>query len=185
MVLSTRCLFSTDGQIYFLCQQGTALELVAVSSEMDLPSLGPRKVPSYALSTDLTNRRQRLKGSWQFFEDLYNYKCRKLSFDIDSLSAFHGVLKRSGFKDIWGIPIACHIIGNPLQPIRKDSGVEFAYFRTSNAVIETWLGRSAANDSRCRWPNNEGTQRSMSQAYTFDNRQNLSCLRSVARHQLT
>jgi hypothetical protein len=126
MVLSTRCLFFTDEQIYFLCQQGTASESVAVSSGMDLPSLGLRKFRSYALSTDLTNRRQRPEGLWQFFEDLYNYKCRELSFDIDSLNAFQGILKRSGFKDIWGIPIAYHI---PNISAMEESDLTLAFLR--------------------------------------------------------
>jgi hypothetical protein len=105
MVLSTRCLFFTDEQIYFLCQRGIASESTTGPSDVILPSLGIRKFRSYALDTDLTNPRQRPEGLWQFFEDLYHYKCRNLSFDIDSLNAFQGILKRYEFKHIWGIPI--------------------------------------------------------------------------------
>lgn len=105
MVLSTRCLFFTDEQIYFLCQRGIASESTANPSDTEMPSLGLRKFRSYALNTDLTNPRRRPEGLWQFFEDLYHYKRRDLTFDVDSLSAFQGVLKRYEFKHVWGIPI--------------------------------------------------------------------------------
>jgi hypothetical protein len=124
MVLSSRSLFFTDEQMYFLCQKGTASESVAVSSDMELPSLGLRKFRSYAFSVDLTDRRQRPEGLWQFFEDLYNYKSRELSFDIDSLSAFRGVLKRSGFKEIWGIPIA-----NPRTSATSEHNLTLGFLR--------------------------------------------------------
>jgi hypothetical protein len=105
MVLSTRCLFFTDEQMYFLCQQGIASESITTPPDMELPSLGLRSFRSYALNTDLTTPRQPPQGLWQFFEDLYHYKRRDLSFDFDSLSAFQGVLTRYEYKHIWGTPI--------------------------------------------------------------------------------
>jgi len=109
MVLSTRCLFFTDEQIYFLCQNGTSSESIANPSDLILPSLGSRKFRSYALNTDFKISRQQPEGLWQFFEDLHNYKRRNLSFDTDSLGAFQGILKRSKFKHIWGVPIVYDI----------------------------------------------------------------------------
>jgi hypothetical protein len=106
VVLSTRCLYFTDVQVYFVCQCATACESLSVLPNTDLLSLGASTFRSYAFETDLTSRRPRQMGLSRFFQDLCNYKSRNLTYDCDSLNAFQGILERSGFNTVWGIPVA-------------------------------------------------------------------------------
>jgi hypothetical protein len=107
VVLSTRCLYFTDVQVYFVCQCATACESLSVLPNTDLQSLGASTSRSYPFETDLTttSRRPLRMGLSRFFQDLYNYKSRNLTYDSDSLNAFQGILERSGFKTVWGIPV--------------------------------------------------------------------------------
>lgn len=107
-VLSTRCLYFTDVQVYFVCQCATACESLAILPNVDLLSLSRSTFRSYAFDTDLTNLRPPRKGLAHFFQDLCNYKSRHLTYDDDSLNAFQGILERSDFKTVWGVPLIRH-----------------------------------------------------------------------------
>ena len=106
-VLSRRCIIFTDEQVYFLCRGGTACESIATSVVSGMQSLGSRSFMSYAFTTNFMEASPRLLALWEFFMNLHHYKNRILRFESDSINAFQGILARSKFANIWGIPLAC------------------------------------------------------------------------------
>lgn len=98
--LSRRCLFFSEYQVYFVCNQDTWSEAV-------------RFGPSRSHLTELLNS-QSLDATlfgWNsscapgYFCDRLEYSKRNLSFERDILDGFRGVLQRSAFVTYWGVPI--------------------------------------------------------------------------------
>jgi hypothetical protein len=125
-VLSTRCLYFTDVQVYFVCQCATACESLAILPNTDLLSLGESTFRSYAFETDLTKRRPRREGLSHFFQDLCSYKSRRLTYDYDSLNAFQGILGRSNFRTVWGIPM---VHNSQYIPVLSNSDLALKFVR--------------------------------------------------------
>lgn len=111
-VLSERCFFFTDEQVYFQCRCSTFCESIATSPEAVISSLTTR-TRNDAWSVNETAAGQKLTGLWDFFDTLHHYKSRDLTYESDSLNAFQGLLAKSSFMNIWGVPIACDILKDP------------------------------------------------------------------------
>jgi hypothetical protein len=104
-VLSRRCLFFTDEQVYFECKQMTCCEAIH-----SLPNPKAATATEFAMlntgmfDADLKDLSYERKGLWRFYEHLFQYKKRQLTFDSDSLNAFRGILAKSPYKSVWGYP---------------------------------------------------------------------------------
>jgi hypothetical protein len=102
-VLSRRCLFFTDEQVYFVCKQMTCCEAIH-----SLPNPKAATATEFAMlntgmfDADLKDLSYERKGLWRFYEHLFQYKKRQLTFDSDSLNAFRGILAKSPYKSVWG-----------------------------------------------------------------------------------
>ncbi len=59
----------------------------------------------FSIQTDGLER----KGLWEFFDHLFHYKSRHLSYDSDSINSFQGILAKSPYLNIWGILVACSL----------------------------------------------------------------------------
>ncbi|KFY36285.1 hypothetical protein V494_05162 [Pseudogymnoascus sp. VKM F-4513 (FW-928)] len=106
-VLSERCFFFTDEQVHFLCRCSTSCESIATSPNAVILSPIRARSRNDAWSVNETAVGQELTGLWDFFDTLHHYKSRDLTFESDSLNAFQGLLAKSSFRNIWGVPIAC------------------------------------------------------------------------------
>ena len=124
--LSVRWLVFTDEQVYFLCNTTSSCESITASFDTDKSCLTPRNFKNDALGS-LGVIDQKPNGLWEFFENLHYYKSRKLSNESDSLNAFQGLLKRSKFKNIWGVPIACSNI--PEDPAKAEIALSIGFAR--------------------------------------------------------
>ncbi|KFZ04928.1 hypothetical protein V501_08844 [Pseudogymnoascus sp. VKM F-4519 (FW-2642)] len=109
-VLSERCFFFTDEQVYFLCRCSTSCEAIATSPKAVISPRMVQRIRNDAWSIDETANGQKLTGLWDFFNTLHHYKSRDLTYESDSLNAFQGLLAKSSFVNIWGVPIACGIL---------------------------------------------------------------------------
>ena len=96
--LSRRCLFFTRYQVYIVCRHSTWSEAVP----FDRPEIW---------ATEPLNS-QKLDGSLfgqddhtGFLRDRLEYSKRNLSHGTDQLNAFRGILRRSSFFTLWGVPI--------------------------------------------------------------------------------
>ena len=125
LMLSTRCLFFTDVQVYFACDSISACESIAVSSaayrcirrrpNSRLEVLGVNAATVVGTSTKLRD----------FSSHLSYYKRRKLTNSSDMLRAFDGLLAKLELVNIWGVPIALPS-GSTSTPTELDMQVAFA-----------------------------------------------------------
>ena len=105
-ILSIRCLFFTDQQVYFVCRGMDCCESIELSPTPKLPVEEPIRLRADIFDVQLrTAGRQRI-GLWEFFDHLHHYKNRQLSYDHDSLNAFRGIIAKFPYISIWGVPIA-------------------------------------------------------------------------------
>lgn len=123
--LSERWLVFTDEQVHFMCNTVTSCESIAPSFDVESSSLRPRNFKNDALGNHMAVGRKP-RGLWEFFENLHYYKSRHLSNDSDSIKAFQGLLTRSNFKNIWGVPIACSNIPDDTEGEEVALSVGFA-----------------------------------------------------------
>ena len=99
--LSRRCLFFTEHQVYFVCPETTRSESVP---------WGPQScwITSLLNSSRLDARlfviQQFLIGDG-FSRDRLEFSRRTLTYESDILDAFRGILNRSRFYTLWGVPI--------------------------------------------------------------------------------
>jgi hypothetical protein len=98
--LSRRCLFFTEHQVYVTCLETTASE--AVPSESQSCRISWMLNRSRLDEGLFLPRTSIAKG---FCSDRLAFSQRTLSKDSDILDAFRGILSRSGFVTIWGVPI--------------------------------------------------------------------------------
>lgn len=122
-VISRRCLFFTDHQVYFSCIAMDCCESLSLPIHKSKVQLerAREKFRTDLFDIDKKSSKANRIGLWEFFDSLQQYKSRALTYDIDSLNAFRGVLSRSKYLTIWGIPIALD------QPVNdnKDFAIGF------------------------------------------------------------
>ena len=97
-ILSSRCLFFTEEQIFFVCPQGTVSEIV--------PSIAPAWLRSRDLwGQNRLNPPMLGRADHSLLQSLLTeYRSRQLSMQSDSLNAFRGILSRLEYRSWWGIP---------------------------------------------------------------------------------
>lgn len=102
-VLSSKCLFFCDAQVYFVCSSMSCRESV-ISDQDDTNLISPLE-PGFlgAVIFGGTSPGPELR---KFADHVRQYTGRDLTFDSDALNAFRGVLSRSRFSTYYGIPIA-------------------------------------------------------------------------------
>ncbi|KAH7092423.1 heterokaryon incompatibility protein-domain-containing protein [Paraphoma chrysanthemicola] len=119
-VLSRRCLFFTEYQVYYTCHQMTRCEAVRINEPMspDEDTTEP------TLST--MNAIMFRESQWDHDGSLHNftrhvaeYTKRSLKYSSDILNAFRGLLSRSSVYNFCGIPIES-------DPNSANFGVAFA-----------------------------------------------------------
>ena len=98
--LSRRCLFFTEYQVYFVCRECTRSEAVPSTPQSSWIST---LLNCRSLDADLLdpNRSSMLEG---YCQDRFAFSRRQLSYESDILDAFQGILTRSPFYTLWGVP---------------------------------------------------------------------------------
>jgi hypothetical protein len=114
-VLSKRCLFFTELQVYFVCEAMTCCEAV-----------DPTNVPFYltppssqessdgTLGTEIFAGTGNYSNAFQkFMNHVEQYTARNLTYETDAINAFRGLLARLPFPSYYGVPIAPDDIVGP------------------------------------------------------------------------
>jgi hypothetical protein len=115
-ILSRRCLFFTNCQVYFVCRAMTCQETVETPLETTCSHIMSSESTDSMLMLDIFERdkfvlrnpsttSQLRKHLLSFLRHLVQYKSRQLSYEDDSLNALKGLLARSPFHSLWGVPI--------------------------------------------------------------------------------
>lgn len=95
-MLSRRCLFFTDEQVYFVCKQMTCCEAIhSLPNPKAATATKFTMLNTSMLDAELKELDHERKGLWRFYDHLFQYKKRQLTFDSDSLNAFRGILAKS------------------------------------------------------------------------------------------
>ena len=96
--LSRQCLFFSRYQVYLVCRHSTWSEAVPFDPIINWVTklLNSQKLDSTLFGID------RFGGCWR---DRLEYSRRNLTCETDALNAFRGVLRRSSFITLWGVPI--------------------------------------------------------------------------------
>jgi hypothetical protein len=105
-VLSRRCIFFTEQQVYFHCRKMRCCEAVKVQHRSQL---GKRDVDLGMMNADMFQRKHRsTDGSpwWCYTYHVTEYSGRVLTYEADKLNAFRGVLSRIPFYTFYGVPMA-------------------------------------------------------------------------------
>jgi hypothetical protein len=97
-VLSARCLFFTDAQVYYTCRQAAWAEAVSIPVER----YGDQSADCSGTNLFLKPTHGRWRG---FREDLFEYTGRNLGDQADALNALRGILSRYPYQSFWGIRI--------------------------------------------------------------------------------
>ena len=109
-LLSRRCLFFTSAQVYFVCRSASWCESIdhfmstkvpIAREDRPFPLLGSELFSEEAFSSSRVVNRARP----QFARNLGEYTSRSLTYQIDALNAFRGMLGRANFSSFHGIPI--------------------------------------------------------------------------------
>ncbi|EOA83209.1 hypothetical protein ACJQWK_00068 [Exserohilum turcicum] len=143
-MLSRRCLFFTNKQVYFVCpNMGCCESLLVHSSARQSYHDDPWQVHT-SLSTKMFEEdsyAQLSRNLWKHhtdpsvlhFGELMNhflqYIPRQLTHQEDILDAFHGLLNRSSFYSYYGVVIA--LAGNPIAPGEFEHGFIRGLFWTT------------------------------------------------------
>lgn len=145
-VLSRRCLFFTDQQIYFECDSMNCFEslyspLDKLHTEDRSRSLDGLRAGTFVKSTTtrgfwdgIPDEDDPLKVFEHYLSAIQSYSSRHLRYDSDSLNAFQGIIQRYSefqkpFNAIWGVP----------YPAQEEERA--AYFRCAL----TWCHASQSN----------------------------------------
>ena len=99
--LSRRCLFFSEHQVYFVCNQCTWSEAVPFEPSRNHLT---RLLNSQRLDAVLFGSNSSVATG--YFYDRLEYSKRSLSFEKDILDGFRGILQRSSFITFWGLPIS-------------------------------------------------------------------------------
>ena len=96
--LSRRCLFFSHYQVYLVCRHSTWSEAVPFDPIINWITklLNSQKLDSTLFGVD------RYRDLWR---DRLEYSKRNLSHETDELDAFRGILHRSSFITLWGVPV--------------------------------------------------------------------------------
>ncbi|KAN0093493.1 heterokaryon incompatibility domain containing protein [Hyaloscypha variabilis] len=96
--VSRRCLFFSRYQVYLVCRHSTWSESVPFDpiTNSTTKLLNSQKLDSTLFGVD------RYRGWWR---DRLEYSKRNLTRETDKLDAFRGILHRSSFITLWGVPI--------------------------------------------------------------------------------
>ena len=112
-VLSRRCIFFTDEQVYFTCRNMNcceALDRLHVDSDLCTGNRGLLSTnmfdPQEAIRDKFKGTKVKREGLWIFTEHLSRYKLRNLTFPSDALNAFQGIISNLQYCTVWGVPIA-------------------------------------------------------------------------------
>ena len=132
--LSRRCLFFSNLQVYLVCKQCTWSETIPLDpSKSHLAKLLNSKyldASLFAMS----------RHGAEHFRDRLEYSKRYLSFENDMLNGFRGVLHRSPFVSLWGVPITIQKSGiDPnvglalgLLWMKRPTWTHISYFKVGN-----------------------------------------------------
>jgi Heterokaryon incompatibility protein (HET) len=126
VLLSLRCLVITKYQFFFVCALGTVCEV--------FPDLGCEQVRSaspwdrnYMNPTMLLPSNPRDGDAQTRLEVHFNeYKRRDLSYQLDALNAFCGILAKSGLQSYWGVPV--------FDIIPPERGLAYGLLWKSNSI---------------------------------------------------
>ncbi|KAH7076828.1 heterokaryon incompatibility protein-domain-containing protein [Paraphoma chrysanthemicola] len=106
-ILSRRCIFFTDYQVYYACRDMTCREAVTVH----LPRTRPRTYVRNGIETIgasiFQGEHRTLRGNHgrDFANHVTEYSSRNFTLEEDKLNAFRGLLSRELFFTFFGIPI--------------------------------------------------------------------------------
>ncbi|KAM7189934.1 hypothetical protein V8F20_009961 [Naviculisporaceae sp. PSN 640] len=141
-VLSPRCLYFTVHQIYFVCGTNESCEALVHPYKPPPPhegyarnSFSNFKIPSRSPEGKLPAR------VWPMSKLAYHlsqYSMRQLSFEEDRLSAFCGLLSRSGLYSHYGVPFFPWTVSG-LMETPEDINLAFArglYWRPANHALK-------------------------------------------------
>jgi len=127
-VLSRRCIFFTDHQVYLTCRCSSSCEAIRFAPGTRDVRESATRLRADIFDVELKTAGKRRAGLWDFFDHLYHYKHRSLSYENDSLNAFQGILAKFSYTTVYGIPIA------PLIKDQKLDELELAHaLASSNA----------------------------------------------------
>jgi hypothetical protein len=146
--LSRRCLFFTEGQVYYACQSIVRSE--DVNQLLPDRPLGGESLngsivqPENSTSLDESKRTFDTHDS-NVFGDIEEYSTRSLTYDADIINALRGVLSSYPFPTLWGIPAAAAAAMN------SEIGLE-KYFVISLLWIPSLSGSGVDKSSSPRRP---------------------------------
>ncbi|OJJ73705.1 hypothetical protein ASPBRDRAFT_513854 [Aspergillus brasiliensis CBS 101740] len=117
VILSRRCLFFTDFQVYFMCGESTHCESTVLSTA-HLSPMATAQTAAKPTSNDVldsarfTHQKSQDPSyysttpsrQWPFRTHLSHYSSRNLSYNSDAINAFRGILARSDYPTYYGIP---------------------------------------------------------------------------------
>lgn len=109
-VLSRRCIFFTEYQIYFICSGMSCSESVMVHARAGVQRTmfeSHAATMSAAMFQDKQHDAEKPLLR-QLTDHITAYSTRTLTFEEDVLDAFRGLLSRAPFHTFYGIPIAPH-----------------------------------------------------------------------------
>ena len=107
-IVSRRCLFFTNVQVYFVCRGMTCSESIERGPRLPMANT---KNTNKTLRGNLFGRSRALALTQysqlrQLADHITEYSSRELTYQEDALNAFRGLLTRSPFPTYYGIPIA-------------------------------------------------------------------------------
>ncbi|KIW14317.1 hypothetical protein PV08_07099 [Exophiala spinifera] len=106
-VLSTRCLFFTPDQVYYASKRVSECESVQHSLLRLFSSMHQTLEPTLLkLEHQLRCNGNGNANSGSYGSHLFEYAKRSLTFDLDILDAFRGILAKTTRTSYWGIPIS-------------------------------------------------------------------------------
>ncbi|PYI08670.1 HET-domain-containing protein [Aspergillus sclerotiicarbonarius CBS 121057] len=126
VILSRRCLFFTDFQVYFMCSEATHCESTIISQP--LIQTNPNNVLDPDRFTHLGAGHAAYYSwmpprPWEFRTHLTHYSSRNLTYESDAINAFRGILARSTHTTYWGIPF---LFERTTHPLAQDTNLRFA-----------------------------------------------------------
>ncbi|KAL2060482.1 hypothetical protein VTL71DRAFT_9513 [Oculimacula yallundae] len=108
-LLSTRCLFFTKKQVYFVCKKGSECETVPHRPSADYFKHNIKLSNLFKTGQSMdSDTGSEASLEQDYLVDLINlidmYAARSLTDDSDALNAFRGILARCHLHTYWGIP---------------------------------------------------------------------------------
>jgi hypothetical protein len=130
-ILSRRCLFFTEQQVYFVCRSMSCSEAVVneSSDRIECPKNTTTTLSAEIFGLERDNESFRPSSRPPEFRELVDhitaYTSRNLTYQDDALDVFRGVLKRSHFLTYYGIPLAPRDVSEIVE-CPKDFNIGFA-----------------------------------------------------------